>query len=872
MGSSAGHMRDFEHSGDEGGDPDRRNYNSGVKSVYREGSCTEHPTGSISLDANDPRNGTKGKKKLAILKLRQTEEKRKILAEQTRVMDELSAKIQHNAQHIQRVHETLKRQQLDMQAAEMQNMKVLHDRQTEQMRFNVYRNRNEEEALYLQQHRDVDNIRQIQTNEQGSLNQRLAREYTERQETAERERNEILRSHRMQIQHMCDRHEQEAFERVTDVQSPPPPPPPPHMPPTPMQPLPPIPNSLPSLTRGNTWGSKLLHNSYSILGKIGEGMYGSVYRAQAKQNPAEIVALKKIRTRISTEGFPLTSIREIKLLRHMTHPNVMRLIDIVTEQQNNEVLMVLEYVHHDLAGLLETGRIKFSESQAWYLMRQLLLGLQYCHNNNIMHRDLKASNLLLTPKGELKIADFGLGRNFQESKLLYTNNVVTIWYRPPELLLGEESYGPEIDMWSAGCIFGELLLGKAIFQGRGDQESMEINQLDVIMKVCGTPDITNWPTCPALKWYDRLVNLQNKYPRRLRETFEKLPKPVIEMLDHLLVLDPARRWTSSKALEMPYLVSLNNKFIQKGLPDFTKSLPRESSHEWAVKEANREKRHEERERRGGGGGNASRLMSTTRNSASASASGGFSVRAVGEKRSESASSPLGSSLAPPPSPPVHLPNATETQIQKRQQQTYVSPELIERLGSSSPLLPPSQSEINSVIDRPLHADAQSQPLTLKHKDIDMDKLRETRSKVQNKRMKQQLVPRVDNDISIQDAGKSTDSKAGSGGYTTSWHDELDSMLESNKDASTTAGNAGRCENLGNQTISPAGVSVGEGNRIRARTQSIRLTSIIDKQQRGVTMSNLSATAEFGVTTVAEGLADSVLYSKCDTLYYGVGVS
>ncbi|KNC79469.1 CMGC/CDK/CRK7 protein kinase [Sphaeroforma arctica JP610] len=221
-------------------------------------------------------------------------------------------------------------------------------------------------------------------------------------------------------------------------------------------------------------------------------------------------------------------------------------------------------------------------------MFQLLEGLDYCHKMKIMHRDLKASNLLLTPTGHLKIADFGLGKEIKDDKEhLYTNNVVTIWYRPPELLLGQESYGPEIDMWSAGCIFGELLMGKPVFQGKGDQVTMEINQLDVIARVCGTPTSSNWPKCVLLPFFGRL---NSNYPRRVKEHFEKLSKSVVDMLDQLLKLDPEERWTAEKALELPYLVELNRKFLREGPPEFGNTLPRDSSHEWEVKDRRRELR------------------------------------------------------------------------------------------------------------------------------------------------------------------------------------------------------------------------------------------------------------------------------------------
>lgn len=148
-------------------------------------------------------------------------------------------------------------------------------------------------------------------------------------------------------------------------------------------------------------------------------------------------------------------------------------------------------MEHDLTGILEGGKIKLSADNIRNLMRCLLEGINHCHKKGLMHRDIKASNLLLNNRGQLKIADFGLARRLDtdDPARRYTNKVITLWYRPPELLLGNELYGPEIDMWSIGCILGELYNRRPIF--RGDKE---FDVLEQISKIAGTPTVVVWPS------------------------------------------------------------------------------------------------------------------------------------------------------------------------------------------------------------------------------------------------------------------------------------------------------------------------------------------------------------------------------------------
>nr|GMC57017.1 probable serine/threonine-protein kinase At1g54610 [Ipomoea batatas] len=200
--------------------------------------------------------------------------------------------------------------------------------------------------------------------------------------------------------------------------------------------------------------------------KIGQGTYSTVYRARDNES-GKMVALKKVRF----DNFQPESVRfmarEITILRRLDHPNIMKLMGIVTSRLSCSIYLVFEYMEHDLAGLLSCPEISFSESQIKCYMKQLLSGLEHCHSTGVIHRDIKVSNILVSNEGVLKIADFGLA-NFvsARNKQPLTSRVVTLWYRPPELLLGSTNYGETVDLWSAGCVFAELFSGRPFLKGR----------------------------------------------------------------------------------------------------------------------------------------------------------------------------------------------------------------------------------------------------------------------------------------------------------------------------------------------------------------------------------------------------------------------
>merc|ERR1719154_161776 len=280
---------------------------------------------------------------------------------------------------------------------------------------------------------------------------------------------------------------------------------------------------------------------FSCLNRIEEGTYGVVYRARDKRTQ-EIVALKKLKMEKEKEGFPITSLREINTLLISQHPNVVPVREIVVGNMLDQIYIVMDFLEHDMKSLMETMRKKkqvFLPGEVKCLMVQLLRAIHHLHDNWILHRDLKSSNLLLSHNGILKVGDFGLAREYGSPLKAYTSIVVTLWYRAPELLLGMKQYSTHIDVWSIGCIFGELLLMEPLFPGKS-----EVDELNRIFKLLGTPSEKVWPGYKELPGVQKMKFIDSPNSR-LREKFpdRMLSDTGLELMKGLLTYDPRQRMT-----------------------------------------------------------------------------------------------------------------------------------------------------------------------------------------------------------------------------------------------------------------------------------------------------------------------------------------
>ncbi|CAO2829427.1 unnamed protein product [Amaranthus hypochondriacus] len=290
-------------------------------------------------------------------------------------------------------------------------------------------------------------------------------------------------------------------------------------------------------------------DEFERLNKIDEGTYGVVYRARDKKTN-DIVALKKVKMEKEREGFPLTALREINILLSLHHPSIVDVKEVVVGSNLDSIFMVMEYMEHDLKALMETMKQPFSQSEVKCLMLQLLDGVKCLHDNWVLHRDLKTSNLLMNNQGELKICDFGLARQYGSPLKPYTQLVVTLWYRSPELLLGAKEYSTAIDMWSLGCIMAELLSKDPLFNGKS-----EIEQLNKIFRILGTPNETIWPGFSKLPKVNynfvkhQYNQLRKKFPATSFTGSPVLSDAGFDLLNRLLTYDPEKRITVDAALK-----------------------------------------------------------------------------------------------------------------------------------------------------------------------------------------------------------------------------------------------------------------------------------------------------------------------------------
>uniref|UniRef100_A0A5B6YN06 Protein kinase domain-containing protein n=1 Tax=Davidia involucrata TaxID=16924 RepID=A0A5B6YN06_DAVIN len=300
---------------------------------------------------------------------------------------------------------------------------------------------------------------------------------------------------------------------------------------------------------------------FEKLDKIGQGTYSSVYRARNVET-GRIVALKKVRFDTFQPESVRFMAREITILRRLDHPNVMKLEGLITSRLSCNIYLIFEYMEHDLSGLLSCPDIKFSDAQIKCYMWQLLSGLEHCHSQGIIHRDIKASNILVNNEGNLKIADFGLANVLSSRhRQPLTSRVVTLWYRPPELLLGSINYGTSVDLWSVGCVFAEMFIGKPILKGR-----TEVEQLHKIFKLCGSPTDEYWKRSKLP--LATMFKPQHPYESSLRQRCKEFPKTAVNLIETFLSIEPYKRGTASSALDSEYFTTKPYACDPSNLPKY----------------------------------------------------------------------------------------------------------------------------------------------------------------------------------------------------------------------------------------------------------------------------------------------------------------
>ncbi|TWW73808.1 Cyclin-dependent-like kinase 5 [Takifugu flavidus] len=308
---------------------------------------------------------------------------------------------------------------------------------------------------------------------------------------------------------------------------------------------------------------------YEKLEKIGEGTYGTVFKAKNRETH-EIVALKRVRLDDDDEGVPSSALREICLLKELKHKNIVRLHDVL--HSDKKLTLVFEYCDQDLKKYFDSCNGDLDPETVKSFMHQLLKGLAFCHSRNVLHRDLKPQNLLINRNGELKLADFGLARAFGIPVRCYSAEVVTLWYRPPDVLFGAKLYSTSIDMWSAGCIFAGLVgeCRKAVIpwerRGRSAEKNLPIsfkkhvssrlfrrNCSDFFndpLTLLGTPTEEQWQSMTKLPdykpypMYPATTSLVNVVP--------KLSSTGRDLLQNLLKCNPVQRISAEEALQHPY--------------------------------------------------------------------------------------------------------------------------------------------------------------------------------------------------------------------------------------------------------------------------------------------------------------------------------
>ena len=290
---------------------------------------------------------------------------------------------------------------------------------------------------------------------------------------------------------------------------------------------------------------------YIKIKLLGKGAYGKVYKAKDEEGN-EKYALKKIKLHSVNEGIPSTAIREICLLKELNHVNIVKLLDVI--HSTNKITLVIEFIDRDLTKIIDaTLGEGLPEAKVKSYMYQILKGMAYIHKHKILHRDLKPQNILVTNEDVVKIADFGLARGYGLPVSNYTHEVVTLWYRAPDVLLGNRNYSTDIDVWSIGCIFEEMVCGKQIFICKNN-----IDQVKKIFRILGTPTEEDYPDIDELPMWDSEDNKFEKCPPlNLKKFVPKISDEGLDLLKKMLIINPAKRISCEEALKHPYFNNMD---------------------------------------------------------------------------------------------------------------------------------------------------------------------------------------------------------------------------------------------------------------------------------------------------------------------------
>jgi len=293
---------------------------------------------------------------------------------------------------------------------------------------------------------------------------------------------------------------------------------------------------------------------------LGEGTYGKVYKARSTRT-GEFVAMKRMKLDSEEEGVPSTAIREVALLKEAKHDNVVKLLDVFCT--TSKLVLVFEFLENDLKKYMKSyGKQPLPPAVVKNITLQLVRGIEYCHSNRILHRDLKPQNLLIGGGDCLKIADFGLARAYSVPVAKYTHEVVTVWYRAPEILLGKEVYSVPVDIWSVGCVMGEMATSTPLFGG-----DSEIHTLFKIFQKLGTPSEAEWPDIVSLPDYKpTFPKWRHRGWANIRNTMAQVGAEGIDLLERLMAYDPKARISARKAKDHPYFRDAASLLVTESPP------------------------------------------------------------------------------------------------------------------------------------------------------------------------------------------------------------------------------------------------------------------------------------------------------------------